>query len=105
LNDFGTAIIIVLLGVACFFYTLAGFAGGSTFTAILLLIGLSAAQSSLGGLLFNVVSASSSILRWRVHFARDFSWFIVGSVPTAFLAGLFVLPDILLKASWVWQLL
>lgn len=92
-----TLIIVVLLGFASLFYTLAGFAGGSTFTAILLLIGLSAQQSALGGLLFNIVSASSSIFRWRVHFSRDFTWFIVGSVPAAFLAGLFVLPDALLK--------
>jgi uncharacterized membrane protein YfcA len=97
LEAFGAVIIVVLLGLASLFYTLAGFAGGSTFTAILLLIGLSAAQSSFGGLLFNVVSASSSIFRWRVHFSRDLAWFIVGSVPAAFLAGLFVLPDVLLK--------
>jgi uncharacterized membrane protein YfcA len=97
MDAFGTAIIVVLLGLASLFYTLAGFAGGSTFTAVLLLIGLSAAQSSLGGLLFNVVSASSSIFRWRIHFSRDLTWFIVGSVPAAFLAGFVVLPDVLLK--------
>lgn len=97
MSSFGTAIIVVLLGLASFFYTMAGFAGGSTFTAILLLIGLSAAQSALGGLVFNVVSASSSIFRWRVHFSRDLAWFIVGSIPAAFIAGLFVLPDVLLK--------
>ena len=95
--DFGTVIMVVLLGLASFFYTMAGFAGGSTFTALLLLIGLTAAQSSLGGLLFNVVSSSSSIFRWRVHFSSEFAWFIVGSVPAAFFAGLFILPDVLLK--------
>lgn len=97
MDSFGTVIIVVLLGLASLFYTLAGFAGGSTFTAILLLVGLSTGQSALGGLLFNVVSASSSIFRWRVHFSRDLVWFIAGSVPAAFFAGLFVLPDVLLK--------
>jgi uncharacterized membrane protein YfcA len=97
LGVLSTLVIVMLLGLASFFYTMAGFAGGSTFTAILLLIGLSAAQSALGGLLFNVVSASSSIFRWRVHFSREFAWFIVGSVPAAFVAGLFVLPETLLK--------
>ncbi|MGD0176439.1 MAG: sulfite exporter TauE/SafE family protein [Candidatus Bathyarchaeia archaeon] len=97
MNALSTLIIVILLGLASFFYTMAGFAGGSTFTAILLLIGISAGQSALGGLLFNVVSASSSIFRWRTHFSRGFAWFIIGSVPAAFLAGLFVLPEALLK--------
>jgi len=91
------AVTVLLLGFASFFYTMAGFAGGSTFTALLLLVGLSAGQAVLGGLLFNVVSASSSIFRWRTHFLRGFWWFIVGSVPAAFYAGLFILPDNVLK--------
>jgi uncharacterized membrane protein YfcA len=88
---------VLLLAVAGFFYTMAGFAGGSTFTAILLLIGLTAGQSALGGLIFNVFSTASSITRWKAHISREFLWFIVGSVPTAFLAGLLVLPDMLLR--------
>lgn len=95
--DSGMIFIILLLAVAGFFYTMAGFAGGSTFTAILLLIGLSAGQSALGGLIFNVFSTISSITRWKAHISREFLWFIVGSVPAAFLAGLIVLPDILLR--------
>jgi len=96
--DFHLLLIVLVLGLAGFFYTMAGFAGGSTFTAILLLVGLSAGQSALGGLVFNVFSAISSLLRWRVHISKDFLWFIVGSVPTAFFAGLLVLPDALLRA-------
>jgi hypothetical protein len=87
----------LLLAIAGFFYTMAGFAGGSTFTAILLLIGLTAGQAALGGLVFNVFSTISSITRWRVHWSNEFVWFIVGSVPAAFLAGLLVLPDELLR--------
>ncbi len=93
----GMLLIVLLLAVAGFFYTMAGFAGGSTFTAILLLIGLTAGQSALGGLIFNVFSTISSITRWRAHISRDFLWFIVGSVPAAFWAGLLVLPDVLLR--------
>jgi len=96
--DFQLLLIVLVLGLAGFFYTMAGFAGGSTFTAILLLVGLSAGQSALGGLVFNVFSAISSLLRWRVHISKDFLWFIVGSVPAAFFAGLLVLPDALLRA-------
>lgn len=92
-----TVLTVFLLGLASFFYTMAGFAGGSTFTALLLLVGLSAGQAVLGGLFFNVVSASSSIFRWRAHFSKGFGWFIVGSVPAAFYAGLFILPENLLK--------
>lgn len=95
--SFNLVLIVILLAVAGFFYTMAGFAGGSTFTAILLVIGLTAGQSALGGLVFNVFSSISSIIRWRSHIAREFLWFIVGSVPAAFFAGLLVLPDVLLK--------
>jgi hypothetical protein len=83
--------------LAGFFYTMAGFAGGSTFTAILILVGFTAAQAALGGLIFNVFSTVSSITRWRIHVSREFLWFIVGSVPAAFLSGLVVLPDALLR--------
>lgn len=95
--DFHLLLIVLVLGLAGFFYTMAGFAGGSTFTAILLLVGLSAGESALGGLVFNVFSAISSLIRWRVHISKDFLWFIAGSVPAAFFAGLLVLPDALLR--------
>lgn len=88
---------VLLLAAASFFYTMGGFAGGSTFTAILLLIGLTASQSALGGLIFNIFSTLSSITRWKAHISREFLWFIVGSVPAAFFAGLIILPDVLLK--------
>ncbi len=88
---------VLMLALASFFYTMAGFAGGSTFTAILLLIGLTAGQAALGGLVFNVFSALSSLTRWRTHFSRELAWFLVGSVPAAFFAGLLVLPDALLR--------
>lgn len=88
---------VLMLALASFFYTMAGFAGGSTFTAILLLIGLTAGQAALGGLIFNVFSALSSLTRWRTHFSKEFVWFLVGSVPAAFFAGLLVLPDALLR--------
>lgn len=88
---------LVFLGLASFFYTMAGFAGGSTFTAILLLVGLTAGQAALGGLTFNVFSAISSLTRWRVHFSREFLWFLAGSVPAAYFGGLLVLPDVFLR--------
>lgn len=91
------ALTVLMLALASFFYTMAGFAGGSTFTAILLLIGLTAGQGALGGLVFNVFSALSSLTRWRIHFSREFAWFLIGSVPAAFFAGLLVLPDALLR--------
>lgn len=89
--------VALALALTAFFYTMAGFAGGSLFTALLLLTGLASGQAALAGLIFNVFSATSSLVRWRIHFEREFLWFLVGSVPAAFLAGLLVLPDALLK--------
>jgi len=90
-------LIAFLFSVTAFFYTMAGFAGGSLFTALLLLTGLSPAQAAVGGLLFNIFSATSSLTRWRIHFERDLTWFLVGSIPAAFIAGLAVLPDAFLR--------
>ena len=90
-------LIALALAVTAFFYTMAGFAGGSLFTALLLFTGLTASQAALGGLVFNVFSATSSLVRWKIHFERAFAWFLVGSVPAAFLAGFLVLPDAVLK--------
>ncbi len=90
-------LIALLLGITGFFYTMGGFAGGSMFIAVLLLSGMSASQAALSGLIFNVFSTVSSLARWRVHVSSELLWFLVGSVPAAFVAGLFVLPDALLR--------
>ncbi len=89
--------IVLALALTTFFYTMAGFAGGSLFTALLLLVNLGAGQAAFGGLIFNVFSATSSLTRWKVHIERGFLWFIAGSVPAAFLGGLLVLPDVILR--------
>jgi uncharacterized membrane protein YfcA len=94
---FDLVLIALSLALTAFIYTMAGFAGGSFFTAILLLVGLSAGQAALAGLIFNVFSATSSLVRWKVHIRREFHWFLVGSVPAAFLASLLVLPDVILR--------
>ena len=90
-------LVALALALTAFFYTMAGFAGGSLFTTLLLLTGLTAGQAALAGLVFNVFSAASSLTRWKIHFGKEFLWFVVGSVPAAFLAGLLVLPDALLR--------
>lgn len=90
-------LVALALALTAFFYTMAGFAGGSLFTALLLLTGLTAGQAALAGLIFNVFSATSSLTRWKVHFEKEFLWVLAGSVPAAFVAGLIVLPDALLR--------
>lgn len=94
---FDLVLIALSLALTAFFYTMAGFAGGSLFTALLLLTGLGAGQAATAGLVFNVFSAISSLTRWKSHIAKEFFWFLVGSVPAAFFAGLLVLPDALLR--------
>jgi uncharacterized membrane protein YfcA len=94
---FDLLLVALSLAATAFFYTMAGFAGGSLFTALLLLVGLTGGEAALGGLIFNIFSATSSLTRWKVHITREFLWFLVGSVPAAFLAGLLVLPDFILR--------
>jgi len=86
-----------MLGLAAFFYTMGGFAGGSMFLLILVLTGLPAGQAATAGLIINVFSAASSLTRWKIHAARGLLWFILGSVPSAFFSGLFAVPDNLLR--------
>jgi uncharacterized membrane protein YfcA len=94
---FDLVLVELSLAITAFFYTMGGFAGGSLFTALLLLVGLGASEAALGGLIFNVFSATSSLTRWRTHITKEFLWFLVGSVPAAFLGGLIVIPDFILR--------
>lgn len=93
----GDLFVVILLGTTALFYTMGGFAGGSMFIAIILLSGAPAGHAALAGLIFNLFSTSSSIVRWRIHIWRELLWFIVGSVPAAFLGGLIPVPDEVLK--------
>ena len=89
--------VLLALALTTFFYTMAGFAGGSLFTALMLLTGLGAGQAATAGLIFNAFSATSSLTRWKIHFEWEFVWFIIGSAPGAFVGGLIILPDVLLR--------
>ncbi len=89
---------VFLLGAAAVLYTMGGFAGGSFFLAILLLSGTPVAQASLYVLIMNLFSASSSLLRWKPHASRELLWFLVGSLPAAFLGGLVQVSNSTLKA-------
>lgn len=68
-------------------YTSVGFAGGSAFVAVLLLLGYSSRDASFYGLVFNTLSASTSLIRWRLHLDRGLAWYIVGAVPLAYIGG------------------
>jgi uncharacterized membrane protein YfcA len=94
---FDLVLVELSLAITAFFYTMGGFAGGSLFTALLLIVGLGAGEAALGGLIFNIFSATSSLTRWKVHVTKEFLWFLVGSVPAAFLGGLLVIPDFVLR--------
>lgn len=90
-------IIILVFAIIPLIYTSAGFAGGSAFVAMLLLLGLSPLEASFYGLLFNAFSASASLLRWRVHFERSMAWYVVGGIPLAFLGGQIRISDYWLR--------
>jgi hypothetical protein len=98
LTAFVDLLAVTLLGAATVLYTMGGFAGGSFFLAILLFSGTPVAQASLYVLIMNLFSASSSLFRWKAHASRELLWFLVGSLPAAFLGGLVQLSNGTLKA-------
>jgi uncharacterized membrane protein YfcA len=99
LTAFVDLLAVTLLGAAAVLYTMGGFAGGSFFLAILLFFGTPVAQASLYVLIMNLFSASSSLFRWKAHASRELLWFLVGSLPAAFLGGLVQLSNGTLKAT------
>jgi hypothetical protein len=59
------------LALIAFFYSMTGIAGGSQFTALLSPTGLGSVEVA-AELIFNVFSASSSLLIWKAHIANEF---------------------------------
>ncbi|MEM4037803.1 MAG: sulfite exporter TauE/SafE family protein [Nitrososphaerota archaeon] len=86
-----TVFIIVITFVATLVLTIGGFGGGSVFLAILLFSNVPPSQAATGSLLFNVFSTMFSFIRWRIYFEKKFLLLLVGSVPLAFLGGMFAL--------------
>ena len=80
-------IVWLLMFVVPVLYTSVGFAGGSAFVAMLLLLGYSPGDASFYGLAFNSISAATSLVRWRIHFERSLAWYLVGAVPLAYIGG------------------
>lgn len=85
--------VVALLAAIAFFYTMGGFAGGGVFLATLLFWGVPPAQAAVSCLIFNIASASSSLLRWRIHIDRKLLWLLTGSIPAAFFGGSLLIPD------------
>lgn len=87
----------VLISIIPILYTSAGFAGGSAFLAVLLLSGYSPIEASFYGLIFNVVSASASFIRWRRYLERGLVWYVVGSMPLAYVGGQLRISEVWLR--------
>ena len=92
-------IVIVFFFVALI-YSSVGFGGGSTYIALLLLIGLTIPEVRITALVCNIIVVSGNTIRYARNDMipyKDLSVIIFSSVPLAFLGGLISLPTELYK--------
>ena len=90
-------VMLALFGAVVTFHTMGGMSGASLLMAMLLLTGFQANEAVPIVLLLNIFITISSFSRWRSYIIRDMLWFLVGSVPAAFLAGSLRFPEYLLR--------
>lgn len=86
-----------------FIYSSVGFAGGSSYIAILVLAGVSLYTVPSIALLLNIIAAGMAFMNYARagHFSLKFSLPFLSSIPFAFFAGLLVLPEASLALIFV----
>lgn len=81
--------LLPLFFVVSLIYSSVGFAGGSSYTAILVLAGVSLYDVSLTSLLLNIIVSTVAFINYlrAGHFSLKFSLPFLSSVPFAFIGG------------------
>jgi uncharacterized membrane protein YfcA len=84
-----------LFFVVSFVYSSVGFAGGSSYIAILVLAGVSLYTAPSIALTLNILAASMAFINYARagHLSLKFSLPFLSSIPFAFYSGLLVLPE------------
>lgn len=92
--------IIILFFFVALIYSSVGFGGGSTYIALLLIIGLAIPEVRLTALACNVIVVTGNTIRYARNDIipyKDISAILLASVPMAFIGGLINLPTDLYK--------
>lgn len=84
-----------LLFAISFVYSSVGFAGGSSYIAVLVLAGISLYTVPSISLFLNILAAGMAFINFvrARHFSVEFSFPFLSSLPFVFFSGLIVLPE------------
>jgi uncharacterized protein len=95
MNDIIIYVLAPLFFAVSFVYSSVGFAGGSSYIAILVLAGISLYTAPSIALTLNILVASMAFINYARarHLSLKFSLPFLSSVPFAFYSGLLVLPE------------
>jgi uncharacterized membrane protein YfcA len=95
MNDIIIYVLAPLFFAVSFIYSSVGFAGGSSYIAILILAGISLYTAPSIALTLNIFAASMAFINYARagHLSLKFSLPFLSSIPFAFYSGLLVLPE------------
>jgi uncharacterized protein len=95
MNDIIIYVLAPLFFAVSFVYSSVGFAGGSSYIAILVLAGISLYTAPSIALTLNILVASMAFINYARarHLSLKFSLPFLSSIPLAFYSGLLVLPE------------
>lgn len=95
MNDIIIYVLAPLFFAVSFVYSSVGFAGGSSYIAILVLAGISLYTAPSIALTLNILVASMAFINYARarHLSLKFSLPFLSSIPFAFYSGLLVLPE------------
>ena len=103
INDVLILVLAPIFFIISFFYSSVGFAGGSSYIAILVLVGVNLYAVPPISLALNIIVSSSALFNYLKagHLSLKLSIPLLISVPFAFLGGSIVLPEKILTFSFV----
>lgn len=103
INDFLLIVLAPIFFVVSFFYSSVGFAGGSSYIAILVLVGVNLYTVPPISLALNIIVSSAAFFNYLKagHLSLRLSFPLLISIPFAFIGGSIILPEKMLTLIFV----
>ncbi|HEU4482159.1 MAG TPA: sulfite exporter TauE/SafE family protein [Nitrososphaeraceae archaeon] len=103
MNDFLLIVLAPIFFIISFFYSSVGFAGGSSYIAILVLAGVNLYTVPPISLALNIIVSSAALFNYikAGHLSLRLSFPLLISVPFAFIGGSIILPEKMLTLIFV----